>query len=377
MYILVVNAGSSSVKYSLFSLHQNTEQVIAQGLIEKIGEKKSLFSSHEKAFLHMFKTIEKIFSLSHIDAVGHRIVHGGPNFYQPTLLTANVVKQLHTFDELAPLHNPFNLLGVALCKNKMRCPHYGVFDTGFHHTLPLKAKVYAIPYKYTQKDNIQRYGFHGISHHFVSLQAAKLLQKPITQLNIITCHLGNGASLCAIEKGASVETSMGFTPLEGLVMGTRCGDLDPDIVAYLMQKEKLSRKEIFHLLERESGLKGISGVNDMRDIISRMKKGNKRAKLAFDIFCHRIIKYLGAYIAVLNGTDCIVFTAGIGEHSAVVRHEILSHFAYLGIIIDAKQNAHNQLLISSSKSKIPVFVIPTNEALMIAQQVKEKIDKKR
>ncbi|MBS3128309.1 acetate kinase [Candidatus Woesearchaeota archaeon] len=373
MNILVVNAGSSSVKYCVFSFPE--EKVITQGMIEKIGEKKSKIPTHQKALLAMFKKIKEVISLKKIDAVGHRIVHGGPLIYQPTLLTKQVIRKLHTFDDLAPLHNPYNLLGVILCEKYLHCPHIGVFDTGFHHDLPEKSKTYAIPYQYLKK--IRRYGFHGISHEYVALEASHILQKPLSSLRFITCHLGNGASLCAIKNGKSVDTSMGFTPLEGLVMGTRCGDIDPDIVAYLIEKEHLSRKEVFHILEKKSGLKGLAGVNDMRDLLAHIKKGNSRAKLAFDAFCYRIIKYLGAYLAVLGGADGIIFTAGIGEHAPLVRHEVLSAFHFLGIVLDPKKNQKNEVLISKASSTIPVFVIPTNEALMIAMKTKEFLLKKK
>ncbi|MBI4739330.1 acetate kinase [Candidatus Woesearchaeota archaeon] len=307
-----------------------------------------------------------------IDAVGHRVVHGGAHT-QPEIITPAVVKQLEMLCELAPLHDPSEVEGIKVCLSLMNVPQVAVFDTAFHQTLPPKAYTYAIPRKFANKYHIRRYGFHGISHKYVAHEAAKILGKPLAQLKLITCHLGNGQSICAIDRGKSVDTSMGFTPLEGLVMGSRSGDLDPALVAYLAEKEKIPAARVVNLLNKESGLLGLSGKKDLRDIIASMKswkgKGSQHARLAFDVMCHRLVKYLGAYYVELGGCDAIVFTAGIGEHAALLRENVLKQLSCIGVALDSSANRKNKAIITKYSSRIKALVIPTNEELMIAREV--------
>lgn len=345
MKILVINSGSSSIKYQLFSMPD--EKVLASGKIEKIGEAGSRIKSHHQGLKLILSKIKH-----DISAIGHRVVHGAEFFTRPTLINKEVISKLRVCSKLAPLHNPPNLEGILACKELLpRIKQVAVFDTAFYQTLSKEVFIYGLPYKYYSKYGIRRYGFHGTSHEYVAHKVAQALKKPLRKLNLITCHLGNGCSITAIRNGKAVETSMGFTPLEGLLMGTRCGDIDPAIVIYIIGKENLSHNEMDKVLNKKSGLLGISGVsNDYRKLEIAASKGNKRAKLAIEIFIHRLRKYIGAYIAVLGRVDAIVFTAGIGENAREVRKK-----ATAGIV-------------DNLKNKPRVLVIHTDEELMIANQ---------
>jgi len=342
MRVLIINSGSSSIKYKLFRMP--TGRLISKGLIEKIGEKGSKISNHH---IGLGIILEKIKS---IDAVGHRVVHGGQDFKKPTKINGYVIKKIEECAKLAPLHNPANLEGIKACVKLLPgVPQVAIFDTAFYQTLPKEAFIYALAYRYYQKYAIRKYGFHGTSHEYVAGEAARRLKKPLSKLRLITCHLGNGCSITAIKFGKAVDTSMGFTPLEGLVMGTRSGDIDPAVVTYLMRKEKLSPNRIEDILNKESGLKGISGIsNDLRDL-KKAARRNIRARLAIDIFIYRLKKYIGAYIMAMGGVDAIVFTAGIGENHASIRR-------------GATQG------LKSLANKAKILVIPTDEELMIARQ---------
>jgi len=343
MKILVINSGSSSIKYKLFLMPE--EKTVAKGMIEHIGEKGSRIKNHYTGLKLILKNI------SDIETIGHRVVHGAETFKKPVLINARVIKKIKECALLAPLHNPANLAGILACKKLLKgVKQAAVFDTAFHQTLPEYAYIYGLPYKLYQKLGIRKYGFHGTSHEYVAGEAAGRLKKPLKNLKIITCHLGNGCSITAVDRGNSIDTSMGFTPLEGLVMGTRCGDIDPALVTYIMQKQKLSRAGIDHLLNKESGLKGISGIsNDMRVLIKKAL-ANKRAKLAIDVFAYRIKKYIGAYCAIMSGCDCLVFTGGIGENQKSIRKKICNG------------------LFSNLIKRPKILVIPTDEELMIARK---------
>lgn len=394
MKILVINSGSSSIKYQLFDM--NDESVLAKGLVERIGIPNSVLNhqvtgSEKKVFVQDIQDHEQavkmvldalvnkeygvLDNIAEIDAVGHRAVHGGDEFSKSTLIDQKVKDILERLSDIAPLHNPPGIRGIEACEQVLPgVPQVSVFDTAFHQTMAPHVYMYSIPYELYEKYGIRRYGFHGTSHKFVSLRAAELLNKPIEETKIITCHLGNGASLTAIDGGKSIDTSMGFTPLEGLTMGTRCGDIDPAIVTFLMKKEDLSREGIDRLLNRKSGVLGISGVSsDFRDIEEEAAKGNDRAQLALDIFVYNVKKYLGFYVAALNGLDALVFTAGLGENSAEMREAICSNLDYLGIEIDPIKNKvrGKEAEISADNSRAKIFVIPTNEELMIARETKE------
>jgi acetate kinase len=384
MKILVINCGSSSVKYRLFEVKKRfAYTVLAKGLIEKIGQKMQLFSHYPQGKPHIEnkkveapdhrKAIRLIISYladkaqyrvlaSHkeIDAVGHRIVHAGETYTQSCLINEKVKRVIKEYSKFAPLHNPVNLQGIIACQKELKgIKQVAVFDTAFGQTMQPHAYIYAIPYKYYKKDNIRRYGFHGTSHRYVSMKANEILKKTKKSPRIITCHLGNGCSISAVKNGKCIDTSMGLTPLEGLMMGTRSGDLDPAILLYLMQEKKITAHQMDDILNKKSGLLGVSGFsNDMRDIIEAVKKNNKQAKLAFDIFIYRIKKYIGAYIAALGGIDAIVFTGGIGENVSLVRKRITK-----GI---------NDYLAS----KVKILVIPTDEEYMIAHDTYKLIKKK-
>ncbi len=396
MKILVLNSGSSSIKYQLFDMKD--ESVLASGGIQRIGIDNS-FLEYEDKRGNQIKIVRDISSHAHgielvidslldedygildnideINAVGHRIVHGGEKFAKSVLVDDDVIEQIKEVSHLAPLHNPHNLTGIRVCQELLLdIPQSAVFDTAFHQTMPKEAYMYALPYEYYEKYGVRRYGFHGTSHKYVSNRAASLVQKDIKDLKIITCHLGNGASVTAINGGKSVATSMGLTPLEGLVMGTRCGDLDPAIIPFLMEQEDLSIHEIDDIMNKKSGLLGVSGIsNDSRDIENAAKEGNERAQLAIDLFNYRVKKYIGAYIAALNGVDIIVFTAGIGENAITVRSSIIEGLHYLNTKIDEEANKIHgeELEISTSDSDIKVFVIPTNEELVIARDTLELV----
>jgi len=390
MKILVLNCGSSSIKYQLIQMED--ESVLAKGVVERIGIDNSLLE-HEPANGEEIVIREEIpnhstgiklvidtllnkeygvlNSMDEIQAIGHRVVHGGEKFATSTLITSEVIKQIEEVSDLAPLHNPHNLTGIKVCSKLMPDkPQVAVFDTAFHQTMPRKAYLYALPYRYYQKYGVRRYGFHGTSHLYVANRAAEMMGRPIEELKIITCHLGNGASITAVDGGKSVDTSMGLTPLEGLVMGTRCGDIDPAIIPFIMNKEDLTMEEIDNIMNKKSGLLGVSGVsNDSRDVEAAAADGNERAQTALDIFDYRVIKYIGAYIAAMGSVDAIVFTAGIGEIQSRTRANIINNLRYLDVYLneEANQTRKQEIEISTPESRVKVFVIPTNEELVIAR----------
>jgi len=389
MKILVLNSGSSSIKYQF--IDTNFKEALAKGQVERIGMSSAVLTHAPKdkekikivgEILDHTIAIEYVLAVllsqnhgvikdrSEIDAVGHRVVHGGEDFSGSVLITDKVMEVLKENIEIAPLHNPANIKGVKAAQAHLpNCPQVGVFDTAFHAKMPPYAYLYGIPYELYRRYKIRRYGFHGTSHRFVALKAAEMLGKPYEELKIITAHLGNGGSLAAINFGISVDTSMGFTPLEGLIMGTRSGDLDPSIVTYVMGKEGLDVREMNALLNKHSGLVGVSGESsDMRELEQAVEEGNKRAKNAFNLYTYRIKKYVGSYIAALGGLDALVFTGGIGENSVAVRKAVCENMQYLGLEIDLQKNesVKGQMDISAENSKAKVFVIPTNEELVIA-----------
>ncbi len=398
MKILVLNCGSSSIKYQFISM--TTEKVLAKGQVERIGTNHAVLThffedgksakvvsdipDHNKAIEVVISTLTNtdygvIRDKQEIKAIGHRVVHGGEKFASSVFITDEVKDKIHDCIELAPLHNPHNFRGINACAELLPgVPQVAVFDTAFHQTMPPHSYLYALPYSEYQVHNIRRYGFHGTSHRYVSERAAKLLKTKPDQIKVITCHLGNGCSISAIDKGKSVDTSMGFTPLEGLVMGTRCGDIDPAIMFYIASKQGLSVSEIDNLLNKHSGLDGISGIsNDMREILKQMNAGNERAKLAVDIFCYRLKKYICAYYGVMNGADALIFTAGIGENADQIREITCTGLECIGIKLDAAKNKNTigtEALISGKSSKIDVFVIPTNEELIIARDTRKIVD---
>lgn len=384
------------MKYQLIDMEN--EHVLAKGLVERIGIEGSILKhesankekeiikvpmeDHKVALKLVLEALVNeeygaIASMDEISAVGHRVVHGGEKFAESCVLTEEVIKALEDCIELAPLHNPPNLVGISACREILpSVPMVAVFDTAFHQTMPKEAFLYGIPYEYYEKYGIRKYGFHGTSHRFVSIQAANLLGKKPEELNLITCHLGNGASIAAINGGKSVETSMGFTPLAGLIMGTRCGDIDPAIVPFLMQKENLSLEEVNNLMNKQSGVLGLSGVSsDFRDIEEEASKGNERAQVTLETFRLRVRETIGAYAAVLGRVDGIIFTAGLGENSAKDRAAICEGFKAWGITLDEEANKQRgkEMFISTPDSKIPVMVIPTNEELMIAKDTLELV----
>jgi len=389
MKILVLNSGSSSLKYQLIDM--TNEEVIAKGnferigqgnsfLTHKVGEEKHLIEcpvkNHEEAIkvvLEQFTNEEYgvIKDLNEIDAVGHRLVHGGEKFASSVVITDEVIEKVKECSSLAPLHNPAGILGIEACRRLMpNTPMAGVFDTAFHQTMPKEHYIYPIPYEYYEKYGIRKYGFHGTSHRFVSERAAELMGGQRDDLRIVTCHLGQGASLAAIKGGKCLDTSMGLTPLAGIPMGTRCGDIDPAIVKYLMDTENLSISEVDTILNKKSGAFGVSGVSpDFRDIEIEADKGNERAKLALDNYNYLVAQYVGRYAVTLQGIDAIVFTAGIGENAGSTRKGICDNLAFMGVKIDDEKNATRgqEIEISTPDSKIKVFVIPTNEELVIAR----------
>lgn len=398
MKILVLNCGSSSLKYQL--IDGDTEAVLAKGLCERIGIEGSriehkpvgkdefvceeFMEDHTVAVKMVIDALLDpehgvVKSVKEIGAVGHRVVHGGEYFASSVIITEEVKEAIRKCCELAPLHNPANLIGIDACEKIMPgVPQVGVFDTAFHQTMPERAYLYALPYEYYEKYKIRRYGFHGTSHKFVAQECAKMMNRPIEESKIITCHLGNGGSICAVRNGKSIDTSMGFTPLEGLVMGTRSGDVDAAVITYLMQKENLTPSEMDTILNKKSGVLGISGVSsDFRDVQSAGSEGNDRANTALDIFAYKVAKYIGEYAAAMNGVDAIVFTAGLGENSGVIRRAICDYLGFLGVHIDSYNNSlrGKAMEISAPDSRIRVYVIPTNEELMIARDTKELLDK--
>ena len=390
MNILVINCGSSSLKYQL--INSETEGVLAKGLCERIGidgmltyqpeggekEKSEIaMPTHTEAINAVLAALtnEKsgvIKSLSEVGAVGHRVVHGGEKFTSSCLINDESMKAIEECNDLAPLHNPANLIGIRACQELMPgVPMVAVFDTAFHQTMPDVAYTYGIPYEYYEKYKVRRYGFHGTSHSYVSKRTAEIVGKPYDQMKIIVCHLGNGASISAVNCGKSVDTSMGLTPLEGLVMGTRSGDLDPAIIDFVGKKEGLSLDEMNEALNKKSGMLGISGVSsDGRDLEAAAETGNKRAQLALDVFDYRVIKYIGAYAAAMNGVDAIAFTAGIGENNIKMRKDVCSSLTYLGVKLDEEKNnvRGEERIISADDSKVQVLLVPTNEELAIARE---------
>ena len=397
MNILVINCGSSSLKFQLIDM--TTEAVQAKGLCERIGidgsrivytpaggEKMTIESpmpTHTEAIKLVLDCLTNaeygvIKSLKEINAVGHRVVHGGEKFASSTIITDEVIKVIEECNELAPLHNPANLIGINVCRELMPgVPMVGVFDTAFHQTMPKKAYLYGLPIKAYTDYKIRRYGFHGTSHSFVSKRVAEFLGKPVEDLKTIVCHLGNGESICAVDGGKSVDTSMGFTPLAGLVMGTRSGDIDPAILEYYANKEGLTLSEVTTVLNKKSGMEGLTGgKSDFRDLEEGYEAGDQACIDAIEVFCYNVARFVGAYAASLNGVDVIAFTAGIGENSGFVRGKICEYLGYLGITIDAEQNSKRgeDIIISTPDSKVTVCVIPTNEELMIARDTKALVE---
>ena len=390
MNVLVINCGSSSLKFQL--INSESEAVLAKGLCERIGidgrltyqpaggEKnvsEKAMPTHTEAIQFVINALTDadtgvVKSLDEIGAVGHRVVHGGEKFAKSVVVTPEVKAAIAECNDLAPLHNPANLIGIEACESLMPgTPQVVVFDTAFHQTMPEKAYMYGLPYEYYEKYKIRRYGFHGTSHSFVSKRVAEIVGKPYNATKTIVCHLGNGASVSAVLNGESVDTSMGLTPLEGLVMGTRSGDIDPAIMEFIAKKENLDIAGIMNVLNKKSGVEGVSGVSsDFRDLEAAAKAGNKRAELAIDVFAYRVAKYVGAYTAAMNGVDNIVFTAGIGENCALVRTKVCSYLGYLGITIDEEANGKRgeEIIISTPDSKVKVLVVPTNEELAIARE---------
>lgn len=399
MNILVINCGSSSLKYQL--IDSDSEQVLAKGLCERIGIDGSAIT-HQKAGGERQTTlasmadhtqavklvIEKLTdasvgalkSLDEIDAVGHRIVHGGEKFAGSVLLTQEVMKAIEECNDLAPLHNPANLIGIHSCREIMpEVPMVGVFDTAFHQTMPKKAYLYGLPYEYYEKYKVRRYGFHGTSHDFVSERAAQILGKKREDLKIIVCHLGNGASVSAVMNGKSVDTSMGLTPLEGLIMGTRSGDMDPAIISFLMEKEGISAQEMIAICNKKSGVLGLSDglSSDFRDLAEAAEKGNQQAQTALETYAYRVGKYIGAYAAAMNGVDVIAFTAGAGENNAKVRELIGQYIGFLGTNIDPEKNKlrGEEVILSDEGSRVVTMVVPTNEELAIARETCRLVQK--
>ncbi len=389
MKILVINAGSSSLKYQL--LNSDNGDVLAKGLCERIGidghlkhtpnNGKEVFNEDVAMPTHaeaIEKVLELLVSADHgvissakeIDAVGHRVVHGGEKFASSVMIDEQVMDAIRECIPLAPLHNPANIIGIEACRKVMPgVPMVAVFDTAFHQTMPPKAYIYPLPYEYYEEDKVRRYGFHGTSHRFVTQEAAKMLGKPIEEVKLISCHLGNGSSVAAVDGGKSVDTSMGFTPLAGVAMGTRCGDLDPAILEYLMNKHGLTMSEMQTVLNKKSGVQGISGVSsDFRDLDATAAEGNPRSRLALDVFCYGVSKYIGAYAAAMGGVDAVIFTAGVGENGPDTRALICEKLGFMGIALDAEANKARGKAVDATAAgaKVKTLIIPTNEELMIA-----------
>lgn len=394
MNVLVINCGSSSLKFQL--IDSVSEKVLAKGLCERIGidgskieyepyngeeqEKEVSMPTHNEAIKIVIDSLLNketgvIKDLSEVGAVGHRVVHGGEYFSKSTIVTDEVIKKIEECNDLAPLHNPANIIGIKACINAMPdTPNVVVFDTAFHQTMPPKAYLYPIPYEYYKKYKIRRYGFHGTSHSYVSKRVAQIMDTPYDKLKTIVCHLGNGASICAVENGKSIDTSMGLTPLAGVAMGTRSGDIDPSIVGVISEKENMNVKEVLNVLNKKSGVLGLSEVSsDFRDITKAIEEGNEVAKNALEVFANTVVRFVGAYVAEMNGVDVIAFTAGVGENNQAVRKMVCEQLGYLGVSLDEKANEkrREEIMISTSDSKVKVFVIPTNEELAIARETLE------
>lgn len=386
--VLAINAGSSSLKFQLIRMPE--EELVTKGLIERIGIKDSIFTvevngekvkevrdikDHEEAINIMLDSFKKhgiIDDINDIVGTGHRVVHGGELFPESALVTDEVEQQIESLSELAPLHNPANLMGIRAFKKLLpNIPHVAVFDTSFHQTMPEQSYLYSLPYQYYKDYGIRKYGFHGTSHKYVSQRAAAILDKPIEELRIISCHIGNGASIAAIDGGESIDTSMGFTPLAGVTMGTRSGNIDPALIPFIMQKTDQTAEEVLNVLNKESGLLGISGTSsDLRDLESDAEEGKERAQLALDVFASRIHKYIGSYATRMHGVDVIVFTAGVGENSSTVRAKVLEGLEFMGVYWDPKKNEAihgEEAFINYPHSPVKVIVIPTNEEVMIAR----------
>ena len=398
MNILVINCGSSSLKYQLINMEN--EDVLAKGLVERIGIEgsqvkhtttgkeevviKEVMKDHRKALELVLNALidpnyGAISSMDEIGAVGHRVVHGGEKFASSVLIDDEVMEALNDCIDLAPLHNPPNIMGIEACKELMpNTPMVGVFDTAFHQTIPMSNYIYPLPYELYEKYGIRRYGFHGTSHKYVALRTAAILNKDLEDLNIISCHLGNGASVCAIKEGKSIDTSMGFTPLEGLAMGTRTGNLDPAIIPFIMEKENLGIEEINELFNKKSGVLGISGISsDFRDLEEAAEEGNERAQLALDVFVNRVKQYIGAYVAIMGDVDALVFTAGIGENSISIREKICEGLECIGVMLDKERNQvrGKEAIVSKNVISTAILVVPTNEELMIAKDTLELVQK--
>lgn len=392
MKVLVINCGSSSLKYQL--IDSDTEKALAAGICERIGIEDGIFKyepaggdkvvinkdmpDHEVAVRMVLDALVNpeygvVKSLDEIDAIGHRVVHGGEKFASSVKIDDEVIKAIEECNELAPLHNPANLIGIKACQSIMPgVPNVAVFDTAFHQTMPKKAYLYGLPIEYYDKYKIRRYGFHGTSHSYVSKRACEVIGLDPKNSKIIVCHLGGGASISAVKNGQSVDTTMGLTPLEGLIMGTRSGDIDPAIIEFIAHKENKNIDEIMNILNKNSGVYGLSGKvsSDFRDLDKASNEGNELAKQAVEVFCYNAAKYIGAYIAVMNGVDAIIFTAGLGENDHVVRKQIMSYFEYMGVKIDEENNKKRseEVMISTPDSKVKVYIIPTNEELAIARE---------
>ena len=398
MKILVINCGSSSLKYQLIDMEN--ESVVAKGICERIGIEGSKLThkpagkdnlvvekpmkDHNDAVAMVMDALQDekagvISDINEIKAVGHRVLHGGKFFSDSIIINDEVKEVIKACFELGPLHNPANLFGIEACEKIMPdTPQVAVFDTAFHQTMPEKAYMYAIPYEYYEKYNIRKYGFHGTSHSYVSKRTIEVAGLDKENSKVIVCHLGNGGSVSAVVNGKCVDTSMGLTPLEGLIMGTRSGDLDPAVVQYIAHKENLSLEEVIEILNKKSGVLGISGISsDFRDLIAKKQEGDERATLALDAFEYRVAKYIGSYITAMNGVDAIVFTAGVGENNGVVREKVMDYFGYLGIKLDKEKNLNcrEEGIVSTADSSVKVCVIPTNEEIAIARETKALVEK--
>ena len=398
MNVLVVNCGSSSLKYQV--LNMENESVLAIGICERIGIDGSFikhttegketvkipceFHTHKEALEKMIEMITTgetacVSSIDEIDAVGHRIVHGGEKFTDSVVITDEVIKAIEECCDLAPLHNPANLTGIRACQELMpNVPMVAVFDTAFHQTMPKEAFMYAIPQEYYRKHGVRKYGFHGTSHKYVSQRAAEMIGKTVEEAKIIVCHLGNGASVCAVKNGKSVETSMGFTPLAGLVMGTRSGDIDPAIIPFLMEKEGMSAKEIDTMLNKKSGVLALSEMgSDFREIEDGVVAGDEASRFTMDAFQHRLVSYIGAYAAIMNGVDAIAFAGGLGENNAIMREEVANMLTWLGVEIDVEKNKCRGVErdLSTENAKVRMLLVPTNEELVIARDAKRLLHK--
>lgn len=397
MKVLVVNTGSSSLKYQL--IDSSNERMLAKGLCERIGLINGIHSytnSENKSFVnecvirdhaYAFKImLEALISneygvlkdISEINAVGHRVVHGGEKFNKPVLIDDSVIKIIEECIDLAPLHNPAGISGIKVCQEILKdVPMVGVFDTAFHQTIPDYAYMYALPYEMYEKYGVRKYGFHGTNHRYVSRRAAEIMQKPLEKIKIVSCHLGSGASICAIDKGISIDNSMGFTPLAGLAMGTRSGTIDPSIISYIMDKKHMSVEEVNDYLNKNSGILGVSGISsDFRDLIKAKDEGHKRAQLALNIFAYRVKKYICEYVGVMGGIDALIFTAGVGENNAYIREAITNNLDIFGIKMDKKKNnaAKGEADVSKDRSNVRILIIPANEELEIARQCKSLLE---